>query len=194
TVGDPDQSIYSFQGALPNYLLELSEHPNFSSVHLTTNYRSNQDIIDASKIALNIEERNYRAGTRVGERAEFHFIRCNRNMSYQFQYVVNKIIPEAKQEGITLDEICILLKSQSEINDLSAVMEKNQIPYYKANSSFLKSKIIVWLKDCATWIVDNQSISFTELIGFWMKLLSSKDTVIKDEKITEERIFLWSLL
>src|SRR5699024_1696214 len=25
TVGDPDQSIYSFQGALPNYLLELSE-------------------------------------------------------------------------------------------------------------------------------------------------------------------------
>lgn len=194
TVGDPDQSIYSFQGALPNYLLELGKHPNFYSVHLTTNYRSNQDIIDASKIALNIEERNYRAGTRLGEKAEFHFIRCNHNMSDQFQYVVNKIIPEAKREGIPLDEICILLRAQSEINDLSVVMEENKIPYYKANSSFLKSKIIIWLKDCATWIVDNESISFTELMGFWMKLLSSKDTVIKDENITEERIFLWSLL
>lgn len=193
-VGDPDQSIYSFQGALPHYLLELSEHPKFSTVHLRTNYRSNQEIIDASKIALNIEERNYKAGTRVGEKAEFHFIRCNHNMSDQFQYVVDKIIPKAKQNGVPLDEICILLRSQSEISDLSVVMEKNQIPYYKANSSFLKSKVIVWLKDCATWIVDNQAIAFTELIGFWMKLLSRKDTVIKDESITEERVFLWSLL
>lgn len=193
-VGDPDQSIYSFQGALPNYLLELSEHPKYSSVHLTTNYRSNQDIINASKIALNIKERNYKAGTREGEKAEFYFIRCKHNMSDQFQYVVDKIIPESKREGVPLDEICILLRSQSEINALGAVMKKSHIPYYKANSKFLKSKIIVWLKDCATWIVDNQSISFTELSGIWMKIISSKDTVIKDEDITKERIFLWNLL
>lgn len=193
-VGDPDQSIYSFQGALPNYLLELSEHSKFSSVHLRTNYRSNQDIIDASKIALNIEERSYKAGTRIGEKADFHFIRCNHNMSDQFQYVVDKIIPKVKREGIPLDEVCILLRAQSEISGLSEVMEAKQIPYYKANSSFLKSKIIVWLKDCATWVIDSKSISFTELIGFWMKLLSSEDTLIKDEKITKERIFLWSLL
>src|SRR5690606_19432584 len=66
-VGDPNQSIYSFNGAIPHYLLELYENPHIRSIKLLTNFRSNQGIINAYQLALppaSIE--NYKAGTRFG--------------------------------------------------------------------------------------------------------------------------------
>ena len=58
-VGDPDQSIYDFQGASPEYLKELSELDLIDNrIHLTNNYRSAKTIIEASERVLE-EKRNY---------------------------------------------------------------------------------------------------------------------------------------
>lgn len=43
-VGDPDQSIYGFSGAIPDYLMELYNREDTISVKLVNNYRSNQDM------------------------------------------------------------------------------------------------------------------------------------------------------
>ena len=69
-VGDPDQSIYGFQGAIPEYLMELYKSPGIKQVELKTNYRSNQDIINACELVLNAK-REYIAGTRLDENADF---------------------------------------------------------------------------------------------------------------------------
>ena len=46
-VGDPDQAVYKFQGALNNNLaLLLEAFTDAKIVNLNTNYRSNQDILD----------------------------------------------------------------------------------------------------------------------------------------------------
>lgn len=74
-VGDPNQSIYSFNGAIPHYLLELYGMPNITSIRLLTNFRSNQGIIDAYQLALpQASVANYRAGTRIDEDAEFNLL------------------------------------------------------------------------------------------------------------------------
>ena len=51
-VGDADQSIYDFQGAAPDYLIELSQRQDVSCIHLKNNYRSSQTIVDASEYVL----------------------------------------------------------------------------------------------------------------------------------------------
>ena len=91
-VGDPDQSIYSFSGAMPNYLLELRNKENVEVIELKNNYRSNQDIVDGSETVLNIT-RNYNAATRKDEKAQFYFITCEEDMSQQYEYCAKRIIP-----------------------------------------------------------------------------------------------------
>src|SRR5262249_30909236 len=51
-VGDPDQTIYDFNGANPKYLNELADRKDFQSIRLKFNYRSGQRIIAASQAAL----------------------------------------------------------------------------------------------------------------------------------------------
>ncbi|MDC7126780.1 MAG: ATP-dependent helicase, partial [Spirochaetales bacterium] len=93
-VGDPDQFIYGFQGAVPAYLEELSSFNNkINKIVLLQNYRSNQEIINASEIVLE-QNRGYKAGTRQKERAEFKFHVCEAEMSEQFLYLTDTLIPQ----------------------------------------------------------------------------------------------------
>ncbi|PEC46370.1 ATP-dependent helicase [Bacillus sp. AFS096315] len=172
-VGDPDQSIYSFNGAFPDYFFELYDDERLVSIELKTNYRSNQDIIDASSIALNIDDRQYKAGTRVDEKAQFHFIRCKEELKDQFSHVIDKIIPQCIEKAIPYDEICILVKDGYIAKNLASEFEQKKIPYYFSKFDFSKSDFVLWLKDCASWVTEDSSYTFTELSGFWTKLLES---------------------
>ncbi|MBG9543234.1 DNA helicase [Cytobacillus firmus] len=193
-VGDPDQSIYGFQGAIPDYLLELYDTPNIMSIDLKTNYRSNQDIIDAATVALNLDDREYKAGTRAGEKADFHFISCDAEMDEQYKYVVNNIIPDCVNKNIPLEEICILVGSGDQVKALSSVMNEVNIPHYLAKHEFLKSKIILWLKDCASWVLDNSSVAFTDIVEFWINILSKLNGELSDDSKLHERKYFLSLL
>ena len=206
-VGDPDQSIYGFQGAIPDYLLELYEHPNITSIELKTNYRSNQEIIDASAIALNLDDREYKAGTRLGEKAEFHFIECENEMDDQYHYVVNTIIPQCKKEGIPLEEICILVAYGKQVKEMSTILKEAHIPHYLSKYDFAKSRLILWLKDCAKWVLNSDAFSFNELFEYWLTFTKSNDQIIsetqknihrrklyrdlKESVLHKEDLFLW---
>ena len=58
-VGDDDQSIYSFRGAEPNLLLGFGSDPDVHLLVMGTNYRSDSDIVNASRAF--IEENDCRA-------------------------------------------------------------------------------------------------------------------------------------
>ncbi len=46
-VGDPDQTIYTFTGATPDYLLRFADkHPGAKTIALTENYRSTPQVLD----------------------------------------------------------------------------------------------------------------------------------------------------
>ena len=52
-VGDDDQAIYEFQGALSTNLTDFQEHYNAEVIALTENYRSTQEILDFSREIIN---------------------------------------------------------------------------------------------------------------------------------------------
>jgi len=54
-VGDPDQTIYTFTGATPDYLLNFADkHPGAQTIALTENYRSTPQVLElANRLTAN---------------------------------------------------------------------------------------------------------------------------------------------
>ncbi len=168
-VGDPDQSIYGFSGAKPDYLMELYAREDMIPVELKNNYRSNQDIIDGSEMVLNIP-RHYCAKTREGEPAVYKFITCQNGYGDQFQYFVKQIIPECRKKGIPLEEVAVLVGTQNNCRDLAAECLINDIPYYIPKHTFDRSDFVQWMEKCALWINNKQKTSFDEIFEYWYNL------------------------
>ncbi|AUI36351.1 MULTISPECIES: ATP-dependent helicase [Bacillaceae] len=183
-VGDPDQSIHSYNGAIPDYLNELYGLPNINKVRLKTNYRSNQDIIDASELALG-DKREYKAGARLNENAEFHFITCEEEMYDQYVKVAKEIIPSCMKAGIPLEEIAIMVGYNNQAKELGAILSREGIPYYITKFEFQRTDVVMWLERCALWCIDKSKESFDDLVEFWIHLNRQHQKFI----ITNELIF-----
>lgn len=168
-VGDPDQSIYGFAGAVPDYLMELYNREDTIPVELKNNYRSNQDIIDGSETVLNIP-RDYHAMTREGESAVYRFITCDNGYPDQFDYFIKNIIPECKEKGIPMEEITVLLGTQNDCKALAINCMENGIPHYIPKHTFDRSDFVQWMEKCALWINDKSKVSFDDLFEYWYKI------------------------
>lgn len=194
-VGDPDQSIYGFSGAIPDYLIELYKREDILPIELQTNYRSNQDIINGSEAVLN-SQRNYRAATRHGENAEFVFITCEEDMYQQYEYCVSKIIPYYLGKGIPYNEIALLVSSNPEVRELSEHLNREGIPYYISKHSFDRSDFVKWLEACAAWVSDSSSESFSDMYHFWESInkLHNKFIDINSVSRTVAKKELYSVL
>ncbi|MBM6617296.1 ATP-dependent helicase [Bacillus suaedaesalsae] len=194
-VGDPDQSIYSFNGAIPQYLIELKENPIIKEIKLKTNYRSNQDIINASILALGQQNRSYSAGTRKNENAKFHFVTCEQDIEQQYDYVISNIIPSCLAEGIPHSEICVLVSGNKQAKELAALMDVQSIPYYISKLDYKRTDLIIWLEDCAKWINKQYSQSFTNIFEFWIDLIKKHNVEKKlSINILNERRALYGVL
>ena len=170
-VGDPDQSIYSFQGAVPHYLRELAEKPDVTQIVLRNNYRSNQDIIDGSELVLD-QQRGYIAKTRENERALYMFIEVNEELDDQIQYFVKTIVPKLVDAQIPYEEIAVLVGNNTECNSIALVCQKENIPHYIVKHQFNRSDFVKWIENCALWIEGNTDILFSELGDFWTELIT----------------------
>lgn len=192
-VGDPDQSIYGFNGAIPDYLNELYLNPNIMPIELRTNYRSHQDIINASVLGLN-QGREYVSGKSFDKEAEFYFVTCEEELDDQYEEVVKRIIPECQQEGIPLEEICVLVQGEKQIKALSSILDKRGIPFYISKFDFNRSDIVNWLEKCASWVTTNSNESFNNLFDYWIQVLTKNNQFISSERVIKERKRLYSLL
>ena len=191
-VGDPDQSIYSFSGAIPNYLMELYDRDDIIPIKLINNYRSNQYIVDGSETVLEIK-RDYHAMTREDEGAEYHFITCKNGLEDQYKYFVDVIVPKCMEKGIALEEIAVLLSKNDECKELADECMKRDIPYYISRHEFERTDFVKWLEECAVWINDKTQCSFGELFDYWKSLLlmhNEKNFYSEKEELQEKEKFL----
>lgn len=131
-VGDDDQAIYEFQGALSTNLLDFQNHYSAEVIPLVENYRSTQEILDFSREIIN------QAPDRFADKELFAhqpssdvsqiFRHEFKSSDMEFSFVANKIA-ELIHEGVPQHEIAVIsymgkyflpllpyLKSHQEIN------------------------------------------------------------------------------
>ena len=195
-VGDANQSIYGFNGGYPEFLNELAKNDNIKTIFLNANYRSSQHIIDASIEALNPSPPipSYTAQNVKNVAPDFSFITCEEEIAEQFDLIARKIIPKMMGRDTVLNEIGIIVNSNSEVRNMARALKNSNIPFFIANWQFENSAVVVWLQECANWCVDRGSQNFDELVKFWMSLLSNHNDSRKNWPKIQIRMQLFNTL
>jgi len=136
-VGDDDQSIYRFQGANMDNIVEFKTKFDPATIVLENNYRSGQLILDKSTVLINnnierlasidknltkklIESGSKKIGTEVTF-TEYH------NNVHEEKAIINDIL-KLKDQGFPLKEIAIIYRKHSNVENIVKYLEMKQVP------------------------------------------------------------------
>lgn len=132
-VGDDDQSIYGFRGARPEIMIEFKDYyPEAELIVLDVNYRSTQSIINvAGRVIENNKTRldkcAHANNNNNNNNKDFQpDIRKFRNQVEELKFVVSKI-KEYENQGISLSEMAILVRNNSQIQEISSFLKNRKI-------------------------------------------------------------------
>ncbi|MDF1697297.1 MAG: ATP-dependent DNA helicase [Saprospiraceae bacterium] len=138
-VGDDDQSIYRFQGANMNNIIEFADKYNPIEIVLDNNYRSDQRILDsAKKLIENNGERlvNFRTHLtkklveslkfekRANEAIRIHQFK---NVAQEEIGIINDILKKQK-EGVPLNEIAVIYRKHRNVENMVKYLSLMDIP------------------------------------------------------------------
>lgn len=127
-VGDDDQSIYGFRGARPEIMIEFKDYyPEAELIVLDVNYRSTQPIINvAGRVIENNKTRLDKCAHANNDKDFQPDIRKFRNQVEELKFVVSKI-KEYENQGISLSEMVILVRNNSQIQEISSFLKNRKI-------------------------------------------------------------------
>lgn len=127
-VGDDDQSIYGFRGARPEIMIEFKDYyPEAELIVLNVNYRSTQSIINvAGRVIENNKTRLDKCAHANNDKDFQPDIRKFRNQVEELKFVVSKI-KEYENQGISLSEMAILVRNNSQIHEISSFLKNRKI-------------------------------------------------------------------
>lgn len=127
-VGDDDQSIYGFRGARSEIMIEFKDYyPEAELIVLNVNYRSTQSIINvAGRVIENNKTRLDKCAHANNDKDFQPDIRKFRNQVEELKFVVSKI-KEYENQGISLSEMAILVRNNSQIQEISSFLKNRKI-------------------------------------------------------------------
>lgn len=115
-VGDPYQSIYSFRGASPDIMRSLISNPSWTTIRLSTNYRSTQEICDF--VNNFVTDRNDPNAIKL--KSDRH----GQNISFIHESDISKQISKLSSE-----ETAVLFRTNEEVRRLSSYLESNNVSF-----------------------------------------------------------------
>lgn len=135
-VGDDSQSIFSFQGSSPDYIINFYEKlgiDNGKDFFLLENHRSTPEIIDfANKInALNIHRVNKKLIATRNHGAAVS-IKQFWKKNDENKYVVD-LIQKLNREGFAYEDIAYIAYTRDELLNIGAVLTEQGIPWILLN-------------------------------------------------------------
>ena len=127
-VGDDDQSIYGFRGARPEIMIEFKDYyPEAELIVLDVNYRSTPSIINVAGRVIENNKTRLDKCAHANNNKDFQpDIRKFRNQVEELKFVVSKI-KEYENQGISLSEMAILVRNNSQIQEISSFLKNRKI-------------------------------------------------------------------
>lgn len=197
-VGDPDQCIYTWRGAKMKFILEFEkDFPNVKTIILHRNYRSTQEILNASNSLIsknqNRIEKDLISENDKGSKV-VHFSGNNDNEETSF--IVDKI-KDIKKENHSYNEIAILYRSNFSSRSIEKALVDAKIPYTIQGSIrfFERAEI----KDALSYLkmlVDSASIdlAFDRIINIPRRGIGDKTLANIREISINEHISMYDVI
>lgn len=151
-VGDPDQTLYAFNGADPRYLQALVDDPGFRCVPLRFNYRAGAQLIAAAHATLALErDRDYEPDPARKDEGLVEMLTALGGLDEQAHMVAETIIPALHDEEIAYHEIAALYPAEKPFcRRLLAALGEAEIPYvFERDTRFPDEPVVRWLARCA---------------------------------------------
>lgn len=187
-VGDDDQSIYRFRGASISNILDFKKsYPKLTQIVLNQNYRSSQEILDASyRLIQNNNPDRLEVKNKINKKLVGQFrsnlpdlIFCE-SLSCEADSVIAKINELSKQKKFKLNDFAILVRANSHAEPFIQSLNVNGIPYIFSGSQSLFSKneikMLVSFLRCLVYQDDSLAFYF---------LASSEIYAISHETLTK---------
>src|SRR6476620_3882322 len=174
-VGDDDQSIYRFQGANMENMMQLARkyEKDLLRVVLTQNYRSVQPILDAahSLIQNNVQRlvNEYKDLKKILTSAneahkDMQIAPVIRSVNNEFEenIMIAEEIRELIAEGVEPGRIAVIYKEHKTGEELQKFLQLQSIPYYTRKSlNLLKEPLIKRILSYAQYVVAEREIPFS---------------------------------
>jgi len=151
-VGDPDQSIYGFQDASPDLLLELAQRQEVESIQLRLNYRSGQQIIAAAETALG-QRRDYRSSKQEPGSITIH--KRPLGLEDQAKFISEELVPQIIKRLPDGDpsDIAVLYRDYTTGSAIAQEVQRCGWDFIRLDrgNPLPQSPFTDWLHDCAAW-------------------------------------------
>lgn len=178
-VGDPNQSIYRFQGASTiNIDQFIKQYKNAKVIELNLNYRNSQKIIDASSsvIVNNSAPIKLVAKNKLPSKIELvNFLHKEQEI-----YEIAKKIKTLIKQKTNANEIAILVRKNDQLLDFITALSAQKIPFQVIKGDkVLTNPFIEKILLLAETIVDpSDKIKFSQLFYFYREYFTLKDADI----------------
>lgn len=188
-VGDPNQSIYRFQGA-SNYNISAFEtkYPKLTKIELDINYRSAQKIIDASSNVISSNTKSLRLKSSTKQRSKIEV------GSYlhkeQEIYEISKKIAQLKKQKIKASDIAILLRNNNQIHDFVNALSMQKIPFQVLRGNEVLAnpfieKVLILIENI---INPSDKIKFINLFYYYRENFTLRDADIIKKATLKNKI------
>lgn len=199
-VGDPDQTIHTFNGADAKYLDDLTVRDSFKTVRLKFNYRSGSKLIAASEAALGAgKARGYLPDPDRVDPGEIYIRQVNGGMAGQVRDTVTTLLPFLAEQGVSLHEVAVLYPRKGALlAELQRQLAEKKIPFIaERDEKFPRSPLIKWLQRAANRMLgpaEDEPVPFEELIWEYSLLLENAGLVDSGDFPLPERARLYIAL
>ncbi len=177
-VGDPDQAIFSFQGADSSLLIDFAKKwNNCQQITLINNYRSGQELLDFSKAVLDNANENDQAISLVASVSGRHtdIFSIKTSAPSQSYYQVSLKIAELIKAGVQPKDISIISKQHSQLSKILPFLTELKIPFaYERDSNILDQPRIAEIIDLMNLIQAIAASSDQEINSLLAKVLSAE--------------------
>lgn len=185
-VGDPDQTIYTWRGARPEFIVNFDkDFPNVKTILMEKNYRSNGDILSAAndlirKNKMRIDKNLVPVLQTNGRPIYLYAI----DPTAQAKWVVTKI-SALMEQGVPASDICILYRAHYLSRSIEEQMILEKIPYKIYNGvAFYARKEIKDVHAYMRFMLTKDDLSFRRIINTPRRKCGKK-SISKLEKIAE---------
>ena len=176
-VGDPDQSIYGFQGAQPDLLYELADMDGVGSVRLKLNYRSRRAIVRGALTVLQ-EQRDYEPTS--SEEGLVYFVECPLGLEQEAAVILEQILPAAlAAPQRELGDVVVLYNDRNVGSVIARACREKGMRYIRidAGGPYPRAPTTRWLEECAAWCAgewQSERIPLSSIIRRWRTLTRSR--------------------